>query len=190
MTESENERAIAAEVIVNAWRDEAYRGKLMADPAGTLEQAGLTLPAGCRVTVLENTPAVWHMSIPRAEDLAAGQKEQFAAELAGVIPIPAGVELHLHQSAEDERFLVLPLLPAEMGELSDEELKTVWAGGNGGNGGTAGLFGGNGGAAGLLGGNGGLFGGNGGAGGLLGGNGGTGGDAGLLGGNGGSAGLL
>ena len=170
MSASENERVIAAEVVVNAWRDEAYRAQLMDDPAGVLKEAGLTLTAGCTVTVLENAPSVWHLAIPRLEDLAAGQKEQFAADLAGLIPIPAGVELRLHQNTEDELFLVLPLPPHEAEELSDEELMSVLgglggAGGNGGNGGAGGLFG-------LFGGNGG----NGGAGGIiLGGNGGNGG---------------
>ena len=71
--------------------------------------------------------------------------------------------MRLHQDTEDERFLVLPLPPLEIDELSDEELKLV-VGGNGGNGGAGGVFGGNGGAGGYLG-NAGLLGGNGGNGG-------------------------
>ena len=172
MSEREKERAIVAEVIVNAWRDEAYREKLIGDPAGTLKDAGLVLSADCRVTLLEDTSTVAHISIPRLEDLAAGEKEQFMADLAGLIPIPSGIELRLRQSTGDERFLVLPLPPSEMEGLSDEELMTVVGGGNGGNGGTGGILGGNGGIGGN-GGNGGI-GGNGGVGGN-GGNGGVGG---------------
>ena len=162
MSESEKERVIAAEVIVNAWKDEAYRQKVIDDPVGALKEAGLTLSADCQVTVLESTSTVSHISIPRLEDMAAGEKEQFMAELARLIPIPAGRELRLHQNTENERFLVLPLPPHQAEELSDEELKMVLGAGNGGN-------------AGLLGGNGGL----------LGGNGGAGGNAGLLGSHGG-----
>ena len=173
MSESEKERVIAAEVLVNAWRDEAYRSRLLDDPVGILKEAGLSLPAECRVTVLENSPAVWHIAIPRLEDLAAGEKEQFMAELGTMIPVPAGVELRLHQSTERERFLVLPLQSQEAEELSDEDLKVVLGSGNGGAGGNAGLFEGNGG---LFGGNAGLFGGNGGNGG----NGGAGGNAGFI----------
>jgi hypothetical protein len=131
MSESENDRVIVAELIVNAWRDEAYREKLIGDPAGALKDAGLALPADCRVTVLEDTGAVSHISIPRLEDMAAGGKEQFMADLAGLIPIPAGLELRLHQNTENERFLVLPLPPHEMEGLSDEELNLV-VGGTGG----------------------------------------------------------
>jgi len=166
MSESEKERAIVAELIVNAWRDEAYREKLIGDPAATLKDAGLALPADCRVTVLEDTSTVSHISIPRLEDVAAGEKEQFMADLARLVPIPAGFELRLHQNTENEHFLVLPLPPHEMEGLSEEELETVVGGGIGGNGGAGGLFGigGNGGAGGLFGGNGG----NGGTGGAFG----------------------
>ena len=194
MNERENERVVTADVIVGAWRDDAYRERLLADPAGVLAEAGLHLPAGCRVTALENTGTVWHLAVPALEDLAAGEKERFGAELAALLPLPAGVELHLHQTTGDERFVVLPLPPEAVAELSDDQLESVLGGGNGGAGGTA-LFGtggagGNGGNAGLLGGTGG----NGGNAGLLGGSGGNGGSgitAGfdpLLGGNGGDGG--
>ncbi len=167
MSESEKERVIAAEVIVNAWKDEAYRQKLIDDPAGTVKEAGLALPADCQVTVLESTSTVSHISIPRFEDMAAGDKEQFMADLAKLIPVPAGLELRLHQNTENERFLVLPLPPHQAEELSDEELMMVLGsgnGGNGGNGGAGGILGGNGGVGGILGGNGG----NGGTGGFFG----------------------
>ena len=170
MSESEKERVIAAEVIVNAWKDEAYRQKLIDDPAGTVKEAGLALAADCQVTVLESTSTVSHISIPRFEDMAAGDKEQFMADLAKLIPVPAGLELRLHQNTENERFLVLPLPPHQAEELSDEELMMVLGSGNGGAGGNAGLFGGtggNGGVGGILGGNGGN-GGNGGTGGFFG----------------------
>jgi hypothetical protein len=167
MRRSEEERAIVAEAIVMAWRDEGYRERLIADPAGVLRDAGLTLPAGCRVTLLEDTPTVAHVTVPSLEDMAGGGREPFMAELAALIPLPAGLELRLHQDTETERFVVLPLPPQPVEELSDDELKLVVGGfavdgGNGGAGGIggAGGNGGNGGAGGLFGG----IGGNGGAG--------------------------
>lgn len=140
MTESEKQRAVVAEATVRAWKDEAYRTRLLDDPAGVLRGAGLELPAGCKVTMLENTGSVAHVAIPRLEDMAAGEKDWFMAELARIIPAPAGLELRLHQNTDDELFLVLPQSPHQVEELSDEELMTVWGGGNGGNGG-AGAFG-------------------------------------------------
>ena len=109
MSESEKDRVIAAEVIVNAWKDEVYRRKLIDDPAGVLQGAGLTVPADCRITVLENTSTVSHIPIPSLEDMGADDKEQFMAELAQLIPVPGGFEMRLHQNTASERFLVLPL---------------------------------------------------------------------------------
>ena len=174
MIESEQERVFAAGVIVNAWKDVAYRGKLIDDPAGVLREAGLTVPADCQITVLENTSTVSHIPIPSLEDMGVAHKEQFMAELAQLIPAPGGLEMRLHQNTASERFLVLPVPPHEAEELSDEELTLVLGGGNGGNGGDA-----------TFGGAGGFFGGNG----LFGGNGGNGGNAGLIGGNGGAGGI-
>ena len=165
MSQSEQDRVVVAEAIFNAWKDEAYRERLIDDSTAVLGDAGLTLPAGCRVTVVVNSDDTWHLSIPRLEDLAAGDTERLAAELATMLPLPDGVELRLHQDTEHERFIVLPLPPDEADTLSDEDLKAVVGGGNGGNGGLGGdLFGGAGGNGGNGGAGGILYGGNGGAG--------------------------
>jgi hypothetical protein len=165
MSDVEQERAIIAEVIVDAWKNEAFRERLVGDPAGVLREAGLELPADCRVTLMQDTGNVSHVSIPRLEEMASTDKERFMAELAGLVPVPAGIEVRLHQDTADERFFVLPLPPLEIDELDDDELKLV-VGGLGGNGGAGGILGGNGGN-----------GGTGGSAGWLGGNGGNGGDA-------------
>ena len=168
MSEREQERVVTAEVIVNAWRDETYLERLIDDPAAVFADAGLVLPPGCRVTVLVNSDDTWHLAFPRLEDLAAEDREQVATELAALIPLPGGVELHVHQNTAEERFVVLPPAPERMDALSDEELMQVVGGGNGGNAGAGGAYGGFLGGAGGNGGNGGaggvLYGGNGGAG--------------------------
>ena len=177
MGEREQERAVVAEAIVNAWRDDGYRERLITDGAAVLRDAGLALPADCRVVVVENGDGIWHLSVPRAEGAPDGEMQQFVADLAGQLPLPAGTELHLHQDTQDERYVVLPPATDEMEALSDDELMSVvggiiFSGGNGGDGGAGGVLGttvilsGNGGVAGLTGGNGGA-GGNGGTGGLI-----------------------
>jgi uncharacterized membrane protein YgcG len=159
MSEHENERAVIAGVIVGAWRDDSFRTRLLDDPVRVLEEAGLVLPADCRVTVLEDTPTVRHVAIPRLEELVAGERERLMAELATVIPLPAGVELRLRQNTATERFVVLPLPHPEAARLGDAALKTVVGGGfpasfgSGGDGGAGGIVGsggngGNGGAGG------------------------------------------
>jgi hypothetical protein len=157
MSQRDQERVIVSEAIVNAWRDDGYRERLITDVAGVLRDAGLQLPDECRVLVVENTDAIWHLTVPRREDPAGGELEQFVAELAAQLPLPPGVEMHLHQDTVDERYVVLPLPPHEMDALSEQELKSVVGGlvfgplsggGNGGDGGAGVLFGngGNGGA--------------------------------------------
>ena len=145
MTEIEKEKAVLAEVTVRAWQDMVYRKKLADDPAQVLREAGVILPAGCRVTLLENTGSIAHLAIPRLEDLTGSGKERFLSELAGLIPSPAGLELRLHQNTDDEFFLVIPQPPQPVEPLSDEELTKVCGGGGGGGtfgGGISGIFGG------------------------------------------------
>jgi hypothetical protein len=163
MSTPEQQRAAVAEVIVKAWRDDAYRSELLADPAGQLRAAGVVLPLGAHVTVLADRPGVAHIAVPHG--LAASAKEQLMADIAQMLPLPDGGELRLRQSAADEFLFVLPVPPDGAAELTEDDLDLVVGGGNGGDG----SFGGNGG---LFGGNGGLFGGNGGNGGIWGGNGG------------------
>lgn len=158
MSAREQDRVVIAEVIVNAWRDEGYRARLIGDGAAVLREAGFALPPGCRVAVLENTDGIWHFAAPWFGDLEAGQKDQVVAELAGLLPLPEGVELHVHQDSEGLRHLVLPQPPDDLDALSDGQLELVVgglgaAGGNGGAGGLGGLIllAGNGGAGGTAG---------------------------------------
>lgn len=185
ISEFEKERVIFAGVITRAWRDQAYRRRLLAGPGQALADAGLPLPAGCRVTVLENTAAVTHLALPPAGQMLAGGKEHFLAELSRLLPLPAGHEFRLRQNTATERFLVVPLPPGREEEISDEDLAKAaggifvyYYGGNGGDGGAGGNggVGGNGGNGGVggtggNGGNGGIFGngGNGGVGAVYGG---------------------
>jgi hypothetical protein len=51
-------------VIAKAWRDPSFKAKLLADPQGTLRQAGVSIPAGVSVQVVENTDAHFHFVLP------------------------------------------------------------------------------------------------------------------------------
>jgi len=130
MSTSEQQRATVAKVIVNAWRDKDYRSALLADPAGTLHAAGVALPKGAAVTVLEDRPGVAHVVVPH--DLSADVKAQLTAEITAVLPLPDGSEMRLRQCGADEFLLVLPLPPAGHSQLTEDELDLVVGGGNGG----------------------------------------------------------
>jgi hypothetical protein len=158
-----SEQGILAEVIVRTWQDDAQRARLLADPATVLRDAGMQLPDGVRVTVLEDTATVMHVSVPHLLGADEVGRDAFLAVLASRVPLPAGVELRLHQSTESDVFVVLPMAPAEAGQLGDEALQSVIGGfgdavglfggngGNGGNGGSVGQLGGNGGIGGSAG---------------------------------------
>ena len=51
-------------VIAKAWRDPAFKAKLMADPRAILAEAGVAIPAGVTVKVLEDTTTHLHFVLP------------------------------------------------------------------------------------------------------------------------------
>ncbi|MET0712929.1 MAG: NHLP leader peptide family RiPP precursor [Jiangellaceae bacterium] len=55
-----------SKVIAKAWADDAYKQRLSDDPSGVLADAGITVPAGVEVRVVEDTPTVVHLVVPAA----------------------------------------------------------------------------------------------------------------------------
>lgn len=131
MTDGDRDRVITAEVIAKAWKDDAFRARLIADPHKVLEEAGLKVPAGMKVTVLANSATVANIVIPYADRWEEAE-DKFFDGLRKMLPLPAGVELRVVQSTKDHRFMVLPLAP-DTGALSEEDLMAVAGGGTGAN---------------------------------------------------------
>jgi len=52
------------QLIAKCWADEAFKQRLLADPAATLKAEGLDVPKGVSVRVLENTAQVFNLVIP------------------------------------------------------------------------------------------------------------------------------
>ncbi len=69
-----------AAVMAQAVSDPAFRGRLIADPVPTMQAAGMTVPDGVKVTVVENTDTLVHLVLP-----AAGTQELTDQELDAVI---------------------------------------------------------------------------------------------------------
>jgi|SRR5215472_9317865 hypothetical protein len=53
-----------SELIAKCWADDAFKQKVLADPAATLRAEGLELPAGLSYVAHENTEKVFHLVIP------------------------------------------------------------------------------------------------------------------------------
>lgn len=65
MTEKKQDQATAyGKVIARAWRDPAFKQKLLADPHAALKDAGVSVAAGVTVTVVENTANHIHLVLP------------------------------------------------------------------------------------------------------------------------------
>lgn len=64
----------ADRIITRAMTDEAYRARLLADPAATVSDAfGLPLPDDVRIVVMQDTPEVVHIVLPPAQAMAGSQ---------------------------------------------------------------------------------------------------------------------
>jgi len=59
------------QLIAKCWADEAFKQRLLADPAETLKAEGIEVPTGVRVQVVENTAQVCTLVIPvQSNDLS------------------------------------------------------------------------------------------------------------------------
>ena len=68
------------QIIAKCWADEAFKTKLLADPAATLKAEGAEVPAGLTVKAVENTDKVFHLVIPaKPTDLSDEDLDTVAA---------------------------------------------------------------------------------------------------------------
>jgi len=78
MAQEEQQAKLYGRVVARAWQDEAFKGRLLADPEGALAEMGVEVPADHEVRVVEDTERVTHMVIPPSpsEELADEQLDQ------------------------------------------------------------------------------------------------------------------
>jgi hypothetical protein len=73
-----SENTSLARVVERAWSDPAFKRQLMADPNKVLTAAGLTIPAGTKMQVLESTKTTGYFILPPAP--SAGELSDAALE--------------------------------------------------------------------------------------------------------------
>jgi hypothetical protein len=73
------------QIVARAWQDEAFKQRLLAEPAAVLQKYGLQVPAGIKVKVVEDTTEVFHVTLPRKP--AAEVSEQDLALVAGGVRV-------------------------------------------------------------------------------------------------------
>ncbi|MBI5524047.1 MAG: NHLP leader peptide family natural product precursor [Desulfarculus sp.] len=82
---SEDQARLWAKVVAKAWADEAFKTKLIKDPAAVLKAEGIELPQGAQIKVVEDAAALRHLVLPAMPAEAASldeavRNERLAAE--------------------------------------------------------------------------------------------------------------
>jgi hypothetical protein len=67
-------------VVARAWADDAFKQRLLAEPAAALAEHGFNLPVGLAVRVYEDSSKVVHLTLPTApsEELSDEQLDAVA----------------------------------------------------------------------------------------------------------------
>ena len=133
--------ALGARVVARAWTDDEFRRRLLTDPVDTLaEYATQTVP----IAVLEDTPTLHHIVVctlcscypsgllgnPPAWYKSFEYRSRVVREPRAVLAefameIDPDVELRVHDSTAEQRYLVLPCRPPGTDDWDEERLATL-----------------------------------------------------------------
>lgn len=133
-----------ATVVAKAWTDPEYRARLLADGTAAIAELGFKGPQGEHIVVLENTPAVHHvvvctlcscypwpvLGLPPSWYKDPAYRSRMVREPRRVLgefglDLPGDVEIQVHDSSSEVRYMVLPQRPAGTGNASEEELAAM-----------------------------------------------------------------
>ena len=136
--------ANGARLVARAWTDPDFKARLMADPKKVCAEMGIDASTLNEFVILENTDRVRHMVVctlcscyprpilgrppdwyksfnyrKRAVNDPRGVMREFGLE------VPGDVEVRVHDSTADMRYLVIPERPAGTEDLGVEELEKL-----------------------------------------------------------------
>jgi hypothetical protein len=85
------------QMVARAWRDAAFKQRLLDDPRAALAELGIAVPKGHEVRVFENNAQLTHLVLPhRPRYLTDEQLDQVAAgERGDTSPTIADMQAHL-----------------------------------------------------------------------------------------------
>ena len=133
-----------AKVVARAWIDPDFKGRLLADATGPLEEMGLLGMQGQHVVAVENTPAVHNLvvctlcscypwpllGLPPRWYKAAPYRSRAVIDPRGVlsefgVEVGDDVEVRVWDSTAEVRYLVLPERPSGTELLAEPELASL-----------------------------------------------------------------
>ncbi len=74
---------MTTKAIARAWTDPAYKAKLLSDPHAALAEAGVEIPEGVTVRIVENTADTSHIVLPVAPANATELSDEEMEKRAG-----------------------------------------------------------------------------------------------------------
>jgi hypothetical protein len=86
MTVQQEKRRKWAQVVASAWSDEGFKRRLLAEPTVVLKEAGLEVPEGIQLKVVENTDRLAHLVLPPKPGAADLSEEHLVAAASGFAP--------------------------------------------------------------------------------------------------------
>jgi nitrile hydratase len=133
-----------AQVVARAWVDAAYKKRLLADAEHAIMELGFGGQQGEHMIVVENTPKVHNLvvctlcscypwpllGLPPIWYKSAAYRSRAVIDPRGVVrefglDLPQDVEIRVHDSTAELRYLVLPERPAASERLDEEELAAL-----------------------------------------------------------------
>ncbi|WP_433295706.1 nitrile hydratase subunit alpha [Pseudonocardia sp. CA-142604] len=130
-----------AKVVAKAWTDPEYKERLLADGTAAIKELGFGGPQGEHIVVVENTPTRHNVTVctlcscypwpvlglppswykdPAYRARMVREPRVVLSEMG--LDLADDVEITVHDSSSEVRWLVLPERPAGIEQLSEEEL--------------------------------------------------------------------
>ena len=132
---------IGSRLVAKAWVDPGFKRRFLAEPKAVIEEMGVNLAHSPELMIVENTPAVHNvivctlcscypravLGIPPAWYKKKAYRARTVKEPRAVLAefgtvLPDDVEIRVHDSTADLRYLVLPVRPAGTHGWSEERL--------------------------------------------------------------------
>ena len=136
--------ALGAKVVARAWADPAFKRRLLEDARAALAELDIDIGTLAEFRTVENTAKVHNvivctlcscypkmlLGVPPAWYKSLAYRSRTVADPRGVlaefgVELPKGVEVRVHDSTADLRYIVLPMRPKGTRDCSEEQLAAL-----------------------------------------------------------------